>query len=93
MRYLLVIFALIFSLGAFAQDVNSTITGIEIENSAQCNEVNTSMDFCLNLVCLNYQTFQCYGEMKIFKVKLKVVTKRLADGSYRETVKKVKYIK
>lgn len=93
MRYLVAICALSFSIGAFAKDINTTITEIEYERSAQCQEINSTMGFCLNQVCINYVTFQCLGNTEVFKARLKVVTKKLANGSYKETVKKVKYIK
>lgn len=93
MRYLIAIFALSLSMSAFAKDINTTISDIEYDNEAQCHEINSSMGFCLNQVCLNYVTFQCIGNTEVFKAKLKVVTKRLANGRYKETVKKVKYIK
>ena len=93
MRYLVAICALSLSMGAFAKDINTTITEIEYDRSAQCQEVNSTMSFCLNQVCINYVTFQCTGNTEVFKARLKVVTKKLANGSYKETVKKVKYIK
>lgn len=93
MRILLSLIALSFSFGVMAKDVSSTISEIEFERSAQCHEVNSTIGFCLNLVCVSSKTFQCLGNTETFKVKLRVVTKTLADGTRSEKVKKVRYLK
>lgn len=93
MRLLIAICALSLSTGVFAKDINTTISEIEYEKSAQCHEINSTMGFCLNQVCINSVIFQCFGNTEVFKAKLKVVTKKLANGTYKETVKKIKYIK
>lgn len=93
MKLIILFSALIMSASVFAKDVKTTISDIEIERSAQCTETNTSIAFCFNQVCINYVTFQCIENTGDFKVRLKVVIKQLANGSYRETVKKVIYIK
>ena len=93
MRYLIAICALSLSMGAFAKNIDSTISEIELEKAAQCHEIKSPIGFCLNLVCINYVTFQCFGDQEPFKVKLKVVTQTLVNGQKKETVKKIKYIK
>jgi hypothetical protein len=93
MRILFGLLALTMSFSVLAKDVSTTISELEYERSAQCYEINSTMNFCLNMVCVNYQTFQCLGNTESFKVKLQVVTKTLANGTQKETVKKVKFIK
>ena len=89
MKLMVFLTALIMSFGVYAKDVNQTISEIESRTNATCYQGDVSVKFCLNMVCLHYENFQCIENTGSFKVRLKVLTKQLSDGSYEEKVKKV----
>jgi hypothetical protein len=93
MKVIVILTALFMSFGVFAKDVEQTISEIESQRDATCYQGDVSMRFCLNTVCVHYENFQCVENKGIFKVRLKVLTKELSDGSYEEKVKKVIYLK
>lgn len=93
MKVIVILTTLFMSFCVFAKDVEQTISEIESQKDATCYQGDESMRFCLNMVCLHYENFQCIENKGIFRVRLKVLTKELADGSYEEKVKKVIYLK
>ena len=93
MKSTLVIALLTLSTLSLGANVSETIKKIEMQKNAKCERVSLGANFCLNYYCLRTDKLECISNSGDFKVKLKVRTSTLADGSTNELVKKIKYIK
>lgn len=88
-----VIFGLLaFSTLSFASTVSETIKDIEFKKNAKCERISIGTNYCVNLYCLRSDKLVCDSNSGIFKVKLKVRTRTLANGQTDEFVTKVKYL-
>ncbi|MCT4641288.1 MAG: hypothetical protein N4A33_03255 [Bacteriovoracaceae bacterium] len=93
MKNLLMIVSLLVGSLSQAATVSEVVNRVELENNAKCIKKSQSMNFCLNHFCKSRQKFFCDSNEGTFTLKLKVKEVKLANGTIKQDVTKVKIIK